>query len=102
MSLIQALSRDHFIELFSERIHIYNVRRLSQSEQEELFCDDLCLVDTLMMYYEHIEGFEVFSSLALLPEMVLTLILSFLVKDDPPARFVPTGLQLQWRNPFFE
>jgi hypothetical protein len=54
------------------------------------------------MYYEHIEGFEVFRSLSLLPEMVFPLILCFLVKDDPPARFAPMGLQLQWRNPFFE
>ena len=91
LSLIQALSRDNIIELFSRRIHIYSVRRLSQSKQEKLFHDDLCLVDTLMMYYEKYEGFEEFS---LLPEMVLTLILSFLVKDDPPARFVPVGLQL--------
>ena len=93
LSLIQALSQDHVIDLFSQRIHITNVRGLSQSNQEALFRDDLCLVDTLMMYYEDIEGFEVFSSLSLLPEMVFPLILSFLVKDDPPARFVPMGLQ---------
>ena len=102
LSPIQALSQDHVIELFSQRIHIFNIRPLSQSKQEELFHDDLCLVDTLMMYYEDIEGFEVFSSLSLLPEMVFPLILSFLVKDDPPDRFVPVGLQLKWRKPFFE
>jgi hypothetical protein len=94
LSSIQALSRDNAIELFSQRIHIFNVRPLSQSEQEELFCDDLRLVDTLMTYYEHIEGFEVFSSQVLVPETVLSLILSFLVKDDPPARFVSVDLQL--------
>jgi hypothetical protein len=91
LSLIQALSQDSIIELFSRRIHIYIICQLPQNKLEELFCDDLHLVDTLMMYYEHIEGFEEFS---LLPETVLTLILSFLVKDDPPARFVPMGLQL--------
>ena len=49
LSWIQALSRDHVIDLFSRCIHICNVRRLSQSEQEELFRDNLHLVDTLMM-----------------------------------------------------
>ncbi len=91
LRLFQANSRDNVIDLFRQRIHITNVLGLSQSNQEALFCDDLRLVDTLMMYYEHIEGFEEFS---LLPESVLTLILSFLVKDRPPPRLGPMGMQL--------
>ena len=103
LSSIPALSQDHVIELFSQHIHIFNVRPLSQSEQEELFCDDIRRVDTCMTYYEHIEEcLEVFRSLHLLPEMVFSLILPFLVNGDPPARFVPVGLKMWWRNSFFE
>ncbi len=75
----------------------YSVKVLiSQSKQEELFRDNLRQVDTWMTYYEHIEEcLEVLRSLSVLPETVFSLIVPFLVKGDPPARFVPVGLQLQ-------
>jgi hypothetical protein len=76
----------HVIDLFSRHIHIFNIRGLSKSKQEAIFCDDLRLVYALMMYYEHIYGIEDNSSLALLPGTGLTLILSFLARDPPPAR----------------
>jgi hypothetical protein len=80
-----ATSLAHVLDLYSQHIQVLNIRRLSQSEQGANFCDDIHLVDTLMTYYEHIDGIEENSSLALLPEMGLTLIQSFLARSPTPS-----------------
>ena len=81
-----ATSLAHVLDLFSQRIQVFNTRGRSQSEQQASFRDDIRLVDTLMTYYEHIHGIEENSSLALLPETGLTLIRSFLTRSPTPSR----------------
>ena len=93
---MQSLARQHVFDFLRGNVNS-SYHRPFLSKHEWMFNDDLDRAETWIRYYEHIQQcFDVIMSQCAMLETLFPIILSFLVKGDPPAWIIPPNLQLKW------